>query len=82
MDIGDNVYPATSLIAHLLPISETLCNNLETFNLSSMYCYQHVDQESKTYPIKQALSLLIQAGITYPCFHTSAQNYPLGAELK
>ena len=49
--------------------------------LGSKFIYQHVDQESKTYPIKQALSLLIKAGITYPCFHTSAQNYPLGAEI-
>lgn len=49
--------------------------------LGLKFIYQHVDQESKTYPIKQALALLIKAGIAYPCFHTAAQHYPLGAEM-
>ncbi len=49
--------------------------------LGKKFKYTHVDQESKTYPIKQALLLLIKAGIAYQCFHTSAQTYPLGAEV-
>ncbi len=43
--------------------------------------YQQVDLESKTYPIKQALSLLVKADIAYSCFHTAAQHYPLGDEI-
>lgn len=49
--------------------------------LGCKFKYQHVDSESKTYGIKQALALLIKAGIISPCFHTAAQNYPLGAEV-
>lgn len=48
--------------------------------LGQKFTYQHVDTESKIYPIKQAAALLIKAGIAYRCFHTSAQHYPLGAE--
>lgn len=49
--------------------------------LGKKFKYTHVDKDAKTYPIKQALHLLNKAGITYQCFHTSAQSYPLGAEV-
>lgn len=49
--------------------------------LGHKFKYSNVDSDAKTYPIKQALSLLKKAGIVYECFHTAAQNYPLGAEL-
>lgn len=49
--------------------------------LGNKFKYTHVDPESKTYPLKQALSLLKKAGIGHHCFHTSAQSYPLGAEI-
>ncbi len=49
--------------------------------LGRKFKYQHVDVDSKTYPIKQAMLLLMKAGIVSPCFHTAAQSYPLGAEV-
>ncbi|CAM0117937.1 ATP-binding protein [Rhabdochlamydiaceae symbiont of Dictyostelium giganteum] len=48
--------------------------------LGKKFKYSGVNPDVKTYPIKQALHLLHQAGITYPCFHTSIDSYPLGAE--
>ncbi|MBA3816803.1 MAG: ATP-binding protein [Parachlamydiaceae bacterium] len=49
--------------------------------LGKKFKYIKVDPDAKTYPIKQALHLLNKAGITYQCFHTAAQSYPLGAEV-
>lgn len=49
--------------------------------LGKKFKYINVDPDAKTYPIKQALFLLNKAGITYQCFHTAAQSYPLGAEI-
>ncbi len=49
--------------------------------LGNKFKYIRVDSDAKTYPIKQALNLLNKAGITYQCFHTDAQLYPLGAEI-
>src|SRR3984957_12840397 len=48
--------------------------------IGKKFKYIRVDSDAKTYPIKQALHLLNKAGITYQCFHTAAQTYPLGAE--
>jgi predicted AAA+ superfamily ATPase len=47
--------------------------------LGNKFKYKHVDHETKSTTIKNALELLIKAGIAYPCFHTPGQGIPLGA---
>ncbi|MBS0629498.1 MAG: ATP-binding protein [Verrucomicrobia bacterium] len=49
--------------------------------LGKKFQYTNVDQDMKTYPLKQGLHLLIKAGIAHPCFHTSGHVYPLSAEM-
>lgn len=48
--------------------------------LGKKFQYTHVEQDIKVYPIKQALHLLIKAGVAHLCFHTSGHVYPLNAE--
>jgi predicted AAA+ superfamily ATPase len=48
--------------------------------LGNKFVYSHVDRESRTEALKNALSLLEIAGIAKRCCHTSAQKPPLGAE--
>lgn len=52
-----------------------------TKQIGGKFQYTTVDNDMKTYPIKQGLHLLIKAGIAHTCFHTSGQVYPLNAEL-
>ncbi len=49
--------------------------------LGKKFQYTNVDNDMKTYPIKQGLHLLIKAGVAHPCFHTSGHVYPLNAEI-
>lgn len=49
--------------------------------LGKKFQYTNVDNDMKTYPIKQGLQLLIKAGVAHPCFHTSGHVYPLKAEI-
>ena len=48
--------------------------------LGRKFKFTHVDHELKTPPIKQALLLLIKAGVAHPCYHASGQTQLLGAE--
>lgn len=47
--------------------------------LGNKFKYKHVDHETKSNTIKNALELLIKAGIAYPSYHTGGQGIPLGA---
>lgn len=47
--------------------------------LGNKFIYSHVDRDSRSEVIKNALLLLEVAGIAKRCFHTSAQQPPLGA---
>lgn len=49
--------------------------------LGDKFQYTNVDNDMKTYPIKQGLHLLMNAGIAHLCFHTSGHVYPLNAEI-
>lgn len=49
--------------------------------LGEKFKYAKVDNDLKTYPIKQGLHLLMKAGVAHPCFHTSGHVYPLKAEI-
>ncbi|MEE9451881.1 MAG: ATP-binding protein, partial [Gammaproteobacteria bacterium] len=47
--------------------------------LGNKFKYTSVDNTGKSQSLKNALSLLFMAGISYPCFHSSGQGHPLGA---
>jgi hypothetical protein len=42
--------------------------------LGKKFKYSDVDPDIKSYSLKNALSLLIKAGVAYPCFHSTAQG--------
>lgn len=45
------------------------------------FTYSNIDSASTQYHLKQALDLLIQAGIAHKITHCSAQGFPLGASI-
>lgn len=47
--------------------------------LGKKFKYVHVDSEIKNNTLKNALELLIKAGVAHPCYHSSGQGIPLGA---
>ena len=47
---------------------------------SGKFVYEKATQGSSNVQVKQALDLLIMAGLVYPVTHTSANGIPLGAE--
>jgi predicted AAA+ superfamily ATPase len=47
--------------------------------IGKKFVYSHVDPHTRGELIKNALDLLETAGIAIPCYHTSAQQPPLGA---
>ncbi|MDD4203146.1 MAG: ATP-binding protein [Candidatus Omnitrophica bacterium] len=44
--------------------------------------YSNIDGSSSHYFFKEALSLIVQAGLAYKIFHSAAQGIPLGAQIK
>jgi uncharacterized protein len=47
--------------------------------LSNKFKFSQVDHEVRSTSLKNALNLLVKAGIVYQCFHTSGQALPLKA---
>ncbi|MDR3247036.1 MAG: DUF4143 domain-containing protein, partial [Prevotellaceae bacterium] len=45
------------------------------------FVYEHAATEASNMQVKQALDLLLMAGIAYPVTHTAANGIPLGAEI-
>jgi predicted AAA+ superfamily ATPase len=45
------------------------------------FVYEHAAEQASNRQIKDALELLIMAGLVYPVTHTSANGIPLGAEI-
>jgi predicted AAA+ superfamily ATPase len=45
------------------------------------FIYAHASQTAKHEQIKNAVELLVMAGLVYPVVHTSANGIPLGAEI-
>lgn len=68
-------YARKNQIEHVEKVFESII-----VQLGNKFKYTNVDIDIKTAPIKQALFLLIKAGIAYPCYHTSGQSHLLGAE--
>lgn len=48
--------------------------------LGHKFKFSHVEQDEPAHHLKNALTLLIKAGIAHFCYHTSASGFPLGAE--
>lgn len=48
--------------------------------LGKKFKFSHVDVDTHTLPLKEALSLLNKASIAHYCYHTSAHEQPLGAD--
>ncbi|KAA3618381.1 MAG: DUF4143 domain-containing protein [Calditrichaeota bacterium] len=47
----------------------------------SKFNYSRITANASTRPLKDALMLLIQAGLVYPIYHTAARGVPIGAQL-
>lgn len=47
--------------------------------LGRKFKFANVDNEIRALPLREALALLIKAGIAHVCFHSAAQEQPLGA---
>ncbi len=44
--------------------------------------YSNIDSHSSHNSLKEALDLIVQAGLAYKVYHTSAQGVPLGAQVR
>ncbi len=49
--------------------------------LGNKFKYVHIDADMHSLPLKNALNLLIKAGVALPCYHTSSEVQLLGAEV-
>lgn len=49
--------------------------------LGKKFKFSHVEADIHSLPLKEALSLLNKAGIAHYCYHTSAHQQPLGADM-
>ncbi len=48
----------------------------------SKFKYSNVDSQIAHVPLKKALEVLVQAGLAYKVYHSSAQGIPLGGQIK
>ena len=53
-----------------------------TFQSGNKFKYSNIDSQSAHNALKEALDLIIQAGLAYKIYHSSAQGLPLGAQIK
>jgi predicted AAA+ superfamily ATPase len=58
----------------------TLVFNAIPLQLGHKFKFSHVSQDHRTYQIRNALDLLIKAGVAMPCYHSSGQAQPLGGQ--
>ncbi|MFH1901617.1 MAG: ATP-binding protein [Candidatus Omnitrophota bacterium] len=48
----------------------------------SKFKYSNIDSQAAHVPLKRALEILVQAGLAYKVYHSSAQGIPLGGQIK
>jgi predicted AAA+ superfamily ATPase len=53
-----------------------------SFQAGCRFTYARVDSQSSQPPIKQALDMLIRAGLAHKVLHTAARGIPLGAQAE
>ncbi len=68
-------YAKTHQVEYLDTLFAALPNQI-----GQKFKYSAIDTMIKQYALKNALSLLIKAGIAKPAYHSSGQTYPLGTE--
>jgi len=51
------------------------------FQAGQKFKYSNIDSHASSQILKDALSLLVQAGLAYKIYHTSARGLPLGAQI-
>ena len=51
------------------------------FQAGNKFKYSNIESSSKSQDLKEALDLLLQAGLAYKIYHSSAQGLPLGAQI-
>lgn len=51
------------------------------FQAGNKFKYSNIESSSRSQDLKNALDLLLQAGLAYKIYHTSAQGLPLGAQI-
>ncbi|MFC1596087.1 DUF4143 domain-containing protein, partial [Candidatus Margulisiibacteriota bacterium] len=52
-----------------------------SYQTGSKFKYANIDASTKSVLYKDSLDLLVQAGLTYKIFHTSAQGIPITAQI-
>ncbi len=51
------------------------------FQAGNKFKYSNIESSSRSQDLKNALDLLLQAGLAYKIYHTNAQGLPLGAQI-
>ena len=51
------------------------------FQAGNKFKYSNIESSSKSQNLKEALDLLLQSGLAYKIYHSSAQGIPLGAQI-
>jgi len=85
-EIQDEIIDAYSQDFHKYASDKQIPYVSKVFNsipkqLGNKFKFVHIDADMHSLPLKNALNLLVKAGVALPCYHTSAQTQPLGAEM-
>lgn len=70
-------YKSRSPIQRLREVFDSIA-----FQSGGKFKYSNIDSGSAHRYLKEALNLIIQAGLAYKIYHSSAQGIPLGAQVK
>jgi hypothetical protein len=62
--------------ARISEVFEAVANQAE-----GKFVYERATEQASNRQVKDALELLVMAGLVYPVTHTSANGIPLGAEI-
>lgn len=63
-----------------IPLVEKVFKSIPA-QLGKKFKFSHIDQDIRSLYLKNSLDLLEKAGIAHICYHTSAHQIPLGAEI-
>ena len=70
-------YKKYSAVVRLNEVFESI-----VFQSGNKFKYSRIDSLSAHNSLKDALELIVQAGLAYKIYHTSAEGIPLGAQIK
>lgn len=70
-------YKKRSPVQRLKEVFESI-----VFQTGSKFKYVNIESGSAHNALREALNLIVQAGLAYKIYHTSAQGIPLGAQIK